>query len=96
MAKIMQEKLFDINLWFHKNCWKYVFKYSNYSIIKPIIYFAGDNILTAVSVAKECGIIEAGEMVVEVIAEEENNCNPPQILYYCGGSLLKVSDQSTS
>ncbi|XP_054266144.1 polyamine-transporting ATPase 13A3-like isoform X1 [Macrosteles quadrilineatus] len=59
-----------------------------------VVMVTGDNILTAVSVAKECGIIEAGETVVEVIAEEENNCNPPQILYSCGGSLLKKAAEA--
>lgn len=52
---------------------------------------SGDNILTAISVAKECGIIEAGVPVVEVSAEEENNSNPPIIQFTCSGNLLTVS-----
>lgn len=55
-----------------------------------MIYISGDNILTAISVAKECGIIEPGETVVEVSAEEENNSNPAQVLFTSSGNLLSV------
>jgi magnesium-transporting ATPase (P-type) len=43
--------------------------------------FAGDNILTAVSVAKECGIIAPGEAVVNVTAVPEVKDTPARIFY---------------
>lgn len=55
-------------------------KYDSY------ICLSGDNILTAVSVAKECGIVEAGETVVEVIAEEGDSKNPTRVYYSVGGT----------
>ncbi|KAG8298204.1 polyamine-transporting ATPase 13A3-like [Homalodisca vitripennis] len=54
-----------------------------------VVMVTGDNILTAVSVARECGIIEGGETVVEVIAEEENNRSSLQIRFSCGGGFSK-------
>uniref|UniRef100_A0A1B6M5K1 Cation-transporting ATPase n=1 Tax=Graphocephala atropunctata TaxID=36148 RepID=A0A1B6M5K1_9HEMI len=61
-----------------------------------VVMVTGDNILTAVSVAKECGIVEGGETVVEVIAEEDNNSNPLQIWFTCGGSLSSKSVPATN
>lgn len=69
----------------------YLFEQVNCTRNKQILLFVlGDNILTALSVAKECGIIEAGESVVEVSAEEENS-KAPQIRYSCGGNTVSVS-----
>ena len=45
------------------------------------VTFAGDNILTAVSVAKECGIISPGETVVDVIAVAKIKDSPAKIFY---------------
>lgn len=58
-----------------------------------VVMVTGDNILTAVSVAKECGIIEAGETVVEVIAEEGDGKNPTRV-YYCVGGTSRVHPKS--
>lgn len=43
--------------------------------------FAGDNILTAVSVAKECGIIAPGEAVVTVTAVPDFKGTRARVFY---------------
>jgi magnesium-transporting ATPase (P-type) len=42
---------------------------------------AGDNILTAVSVAKECGIVSPGETVVTVTAVAAVKDTPARVFY---------------
>jgi magnesium-transporting ATPase (P-type) len=42
---------------------------------------AGDNILTAVSVAKECGIVSPGEIMVTVTAIPAVKDTPARIFY---------------
>lgn len=44
----------------------------------------GDNILTAVSVAKECGIVLPSKTVVDVTADESQE-NNPKIYYTASG-----------
>lgn len=41
-------------------------------------FSAGDNILTAVSVARDCKILSPGQSVITVNAD---NCSPPQLYY---------------
>lgn len=44
----------------------------------------GDNILTAVSVAKECGIVLPTKTIVDVTADESQEHNP-RIFYTASG-----------
>ena len=48
--------------------------------IRPVMV-TGDNILTAVSVARECGIVPAGENVVRVVAKLDEN-DRPSVVYH--------------
>ncbi|KAL5242619.1 hypothetical protein ACI65C_010029 [Semiaphis heraclei] len=50
-----------------------------------IIMVTGDNILTAVSVAKECGIVLPSKTVVDVTADESQGCSPK--IYYTASGI---------
>lgn len=52
------------------------------------MFISGDNILTAVSVAKECGIITPGQSVITVNADSEN---PHQIYYTLTTTKNKIN-----
>jgi magnesium-transporting ATPase (P-type) len=56
--------------------------------------FAGDNILTAVSVAKECGIIGPGEAVVNVTAVPKFKDTPARIFYTSPKDVSAVRKQA--
>jgi len=49
------------------------------------ITILGDNILTAVSVAKECGIVLPSKTVVDVTADESQGCSPK--IYYTASGI---------
>lgn len=49
------------------------------------IIILGDNILTAVSVAKECGIVLPSKTVVDVTADESQGRNPK--IYYTASGI---------
>jgi magnesium-transporting ATPase (P-type) len=49
------------------------------------IIILGDNILTAVSVAKECGIVLPSKTVVDVTADESQGCSPK--IYYTASGI---------
>lgn len=49
------------------------------------IIIVGDNILTAVSVAKECGIVLPSKTVVDVTADESQGCNLK--IYYTASGI---------
>ncbi|KAJ4445475.1 hypothetical protein ANN_07283 [Periplaneta americana] len=46
-----------------------------------VVMITGDNVLTAISVAKECDIIEPGEIVVDVTAVPSVKDAPPRVFY---------------
>ncbi|XP_022208054.2 probable cation-transporting ATPase 13A3 isoform X2 [Nilaparvata lugens] len=61
-----------------------------------IVMVTGDNILTAVSVAKECGIISSNEAVIEVVAELEDMKAEPTISFINSMSLSVPARASES
>ncbi|XP_050526454.1 polyamine-transporting ATPase 13A3-like [Daktulosphaira vitifoliae] len=54
-----------------------------------IVMLTGDNILTAVSVAKECGIVPPSKTIVDVTADERDEQNP-KIYYTASGITLPL------
>lgn len=46
-----------------------------------LVTFTGDNIQTAVSVAKECGILSPQESVIDVTVVMEENKSQPEIYF---------------
>lgn len=54
-----------------------------------MIFIVGDNILTAVSVAKECGIVSPSKTIVDVTADERDEKNP-KIYYTASGITLPL------
>ncbi|KAK4878700.1 hypothetical protein RN001_011206 [Aquatica leii] len=53
-----------------------------------VIMVTGDNILTALSVARDCGIITSGQSVISVNAD---NASPPQLYYTLASTKRKSS-----
>lgn len=60
-----------------------IMKNNFYKLFK--ITILGDNILTAVSVAKECGIVLPSKTVVDVTADESQGCSPK--IYYTASGI---------
>lgn len=48
---------------------------------RSLFTFTGDNIQTAVSVAKECGILSPQESVIDVTVVMEENKSQPEIYF---------------
>ncbi|KAF5281780.1 hypothetical protein FQR65_LT14527 [Abscondita terminalis] len=53
-----------------------------------VIMVTGDNILTALSVARDCGIVPSGQSVISINAD---NSSPPQLYYTLASTKRKTS-----
>jgi len=49
------------------------------TILNEMFLFSGDNIQTAISVARECGILSANEQVVDIVVASDKKC--PEIFF---------------
>ncbi|XP_050441362.1 polyamine-transporting ATPase 13A3-like [Adelges cooleyi] len=58
-----------------------------------IVMITGDNILTAVSVAKECGIVLPSKTIVDVTADEREGHNPK--IYYTASGITSPLRSTT-
>ncbi|XP_046747691.1 polyamine-transporting ATPase 13A3-like [Diprion similis] len=59
-----------------------------------VIMVTGDNIQTAVSVAKDCGILSSFETVINVTVVPGNLKSPPEIFFYAQGAPAKMKIQN--
>ncbi|XP_015598277.1 probable cation-transporting ATPase 13A3 [Cephus cinctus] len=59
-----------------------------------IVMITGDNIQTAVSVAKECGILTPSETVIDVTVVPGDKQSPPKIFFNTQGLPLKIKLQN--
>ncbi|CAG2054722.1 unnamed protein product, partial [Timema podura] len=50
-----------------------------------VVMITGDNILTALSVARECGIIQSGEVIIDVSVVDDDSEKEPEVYFTHSG-----------
>ncbi|KAG7209711.1 hypothetical protein KM043_011347 [Ampulex compressa] len=61
-----------------------------------VVMITGDNIQTAVSVAKECGILSPEEIVIDVTVVSDEHKGQPQLFFNAHDMPLKLTSQDKS